>query len=480
MPTKIANIAKNTSYFTLALILQKAISLVYFTLYARALGPADLGKYYLAISFTTIFSIFTDLGLTNILTREAVRKSEDTGKLLGAVLALKFCLTAATLIILAVVAQLMGYQPLVRQLIYVSAISMLLDTFTTAFFACARAFHNLKYESISAVASQAVTLLVSLYLLSNHYGLVPLMFAQVASSAFAFAYSLFVLKKYWKLSVRPVWDKQIIWTMITLGLPFGIYALAQRFYTYFDSVLLFKIAGDAAAGLYQVPFKLINALQFLPMAFVASLYPALSHYWRDNREQLLITFERALNYSTIISLPITVGAICLADKIVILFKANFAAAALPLSITMLSLFFSFVNYPVGSLLNACDHQKTNTRNMIITTVASIVLNLILIPIFGVNGAALTVVLTTLLLFALGLGVSRQITPWRWRKVGPTFGKAFAASLIMAGLILFFKSNLSLLTLIILGALVYFACLFGLGGFKKADILSIKESFRTKS
>ena len=44
MADKIGNLARNTSYFTLALIGQKLISLAYFTIYARELGPADLGK----------------------------------------------------------------------------------------------------------------------------------------------------------------------------------------------------------------------------------------------------------------------------------------------------------------------------------------------------------------------------------------------------------------------------------------------------
>ena len=55
MPEKITNIAKNTSYFTLALILQKVISFTYFILIARALGPEDLGKYYFAISSPRFF-----------------------------------------------------------------------------------------------------------------------------------------------------------------------------------------------------------------------------------------------------------------------------------------------------------------------------------------------------------------------------------------------------------------------------------------
>ena len=91
--SKIANIAKNTSYFTFALILQKVISFTYFTVLARNLGPEDLGRYYFAISFTTIFAIFIDLGLSNVLTREVAKDEKRTVDLLGNILALKIPLS---------------------------------------------------------------------------------------------------------------------------------------------------------------------------------------------------------------------------------------------------------------------------------------------------------------------------------------------------------------------------------------------------
>src|SRR5574344_1337101 len=87
--TKISNIAKNTSYLTTALILQKIISFTYFTLLARYVGPANLGKYYFAISFTTIFAIFIDLGFANVLTREVAKDSERAQKWFSNILALK-------------------------------------------------------------------------------------------------------------------------------------------------------------------------------------------------------------------------------------------------------------------------------------------------------------------------------------------------------------------------------------------------------
>jgi len=476
---KIANIAKNTSYLTLALILQKIISFSYFTLLARFVGPAFLGKYYLAISLTTIFAIFIDLGLANVLTREVAKKDKEPSVWLGNILALKIPLTLLTLLALVILVGFLGYDSLTKTLVYVSAISMVLDSFTNSFFATSRGCHNLKFESIASVVFQLIVLFFGYGALLLGGGLIWAMLALALSSVFNFFYSLSIVYFKLKIKIKLIWDSVFAKDLIKIAWPFALFAIFQRFYTYLDSVFLSIFSGDEQVGLYQVAFKIIYALQFLPLAFTASLYPALSSYWRHNKEQLAITFERALNYLTIISLPIIVGVFLLADKIVLLFKDDYSAAAWPLKISIISLFFIFLNFPVGSLLNACDAQKRNTRNMIIVTIASVALNLILIPQFQALGASWVVLVTNFLMFILGMREAKKIIG-SWRKsIFSIFFKALVASLLM-GIIVYFGANyINIFLLTIIAALSYFIFLYSLGGFSKSDIMSIKNSFLKK-
>ncbi|NCN25260.1 hypothetical protein COT94_04180 [Candidatus Falkowbacteria bacterium CG10_big_fil_rev_8_21_14_0_10_37_14] len=474
---KIANIAKNTSYFTLALIGQKLISLAYFTIYARILGPEDLGKYYFAISFTTIFSIVLDLGLTNLLTRETAKNPEQAGKFLSSALGAKLILSAINLVLMTIIIGITGYSPLIITLIAVSVLSMIFDSFSNLFFAFSRAFHNLKYESISAVLAQAVTLIISLLVFKFNGGLVALMWAQVASSAFALLYSAIVIKSVWSLSLKPTWDWPFAKGLFLAALPFGLYAIAQRFYNYMDSVLLFQLAGDTAVGVYQIPFRAVNALQFLPIAFIASLYPALSNYWKNNRQQLVITFQRAMNYSLIIASPLAIGLAVLAPAVVKIFAHGFEPAVLPLQVSCLTIFFMFINYPIGSLLNACDKQKVNTRNMIITAVVSVVLNLILIPIWGVMGAVTTAVFSTALLFILNWLTALNIIAIIPVKIYHTLLKTLVASLLMAMVIYALINYLNVFVVVLIAMLVYFVALLAVGGLKPADLQSITKSFK---
>jgi O-antigen/teichoic acid export membrane protein len=478
MSTRVTNIAKNTSYFTLALILQKIISLTYFTIYARALGPADLGKYYLAISLTSIFAIFIDIGLANVLTREIAKDEKRAGEWLGSVLAIKIPLAALTSLAVIALVNILGYPELTRQLVYLSIACMVLDSFTLTFFACSRGFHNLKFESVSSVIFQAIVLVASLFILSHGGGVRWLMLSLILASVYNFLYSLLVLWKYWRVPIRPRWHPEIIRTIIILAVPFASYAIFQRCYTYLDSIFLSQLAGDAAVGVYQVPFKIINALQFLPMAFVASLYPALSLYWHNNRSQLAVTFVRAMHYSAIISLPIAIGGWVIADKLVLIFSAGYTGAIWPLRICLAALPFMFLGYPIGSLLNACDRQRVNTRNMLVVLLASVFMNLLLIPYFGVIGASITVVATNILMVVLGFLQVRPILG-QAPKLANQLSKIVLAALIMGLVIWQLKSLINIFILVAIGGFIYGLVLFLVGALRWSDITSVAGSFSRK-
>ncbi|MCK5212036.1 flippase, partial [Candidatus Parcubacteria bacterium] len=458
---KITSIAKNTSYFTAALVLQKVLSFTYFTILARNLVPEQLGKYYLAISFTTIFAIFIDLGMANVLTREVAKAKDKATAYLGAIMAIKLPLALLSITAAILTVNILDYPQIIRHLVYLSCVPMVLDSFTATFFAIMRGFHNLKWESIGAVMFQVIAMSVGIIALKMGYSLRWIMGAQVTASIIYFLYSSVMLRIKYQIRLWPKPNKTLIKFIVTLSIPFGLYGIFQRAYMYLDTVLLSQLAGDYDVGLYQIAFKIVFALQFLPLAFIASLYPAFASYWRDlktseqplqrgkpafasywrdikyfplslrrrgaggevaqtvgdeNPSQLVITFERAMNYLLIISMPISVGIIVLADKIIMLFKAEYINAVLPLQIIIASVVFIFLNYPIGALLNACDQQKRNTINMAIVLLASIIINIIIIPIYAAVGASITVVITNALMFTLGMYYARRIIKYRAWKI----------------------------------------------------------------
>lgn len=479
MEKRITSIAKNTSYFTLALAFQKILSFSYFFILAAFFGKEDLGKYYTAISFTTILAMVLDFGLANVITREVAKDKDGAQKVLSSTLSIKLVLAIASLAIGFAVAELIGYEKDIMLLISISSISMVADALSSTIFSAIRGFHNLKFESISAIMFQTVVFVLGLVAMEKGMG-VPLVLSALAiGSLINVVYASIVARNKFNLALSLEFSKQELKKLLYLALPFAIFVFAQRSYTYLDSILLSRLAGYSQVGIYQLAFKLVVAMQFMPAAFIASLYPAMSAYWLSNRRQLAISFERAINYLTIISLPVAFGVYALSDKILPLIGSGYQEALWPMRISVAALFFIFINFPIGALLNACDRQKANTRNMIIVAVASVIMNIIIIPRYGALGASITVLLTSILMVILGLTYVFKIIEYRPKANVPSFLKALFSSFLMAILVYSLKETMNPIPVAILAAVLYFVLIFVSGGIKKEDIRSIRASFSRK-
>jgi O-antigen/teichoic acid export membrane protein len=296
------------------------------------------------------------------------------------------------------------------------------------------------------------------------------------ASIYNFIYSFIIVRYRLNLKWRPVFQKEFIINIFNISWPFALFAISQRLYTYLDSVMIGVLANYHQVGVYQIAFKIIFALQFLPMAFTASLYPAMSSYWLNNKPQLVLSFERAVNYLIIISLPIIGGVMALDDKIVALFKAG-DEAIWPLRISILALFFIFVNFPIGSLLNACDRQRRNLYFMVTVTIISVAANFVLIPKYGATGASITVLFTSAIMFFLGIFEVRKIIDYKTKKNLATLGKSLWAAALMGVIVYYGKNYLPILVATTIGGILYFIFLYLVGGFKKQDIRSVYLSFR---
>jgi O-antigen/teichoic acid export membrane protein len=478
---KVSNIAKNTSYFTLALILQKVLTLAYFAVLARNINPEDLGKFYVSLSFASIFLTIIDLGQANVLTREVAKDDIAAKKYIRSIMAIKFPLIILSSAMVAAMANVLNYPDITKNLIYLSVGIMILDSLSTTFFAIIRGYHNLSYESVISVLMQAVILILGLFFIHEHLGLYFLMVATISGSIFRFSTSLILLTKKWKVSLRPDFNWPAMKAILAITAPFAMFAIFNKLYLYLDTVMLSKLAGDYETGIYQIAFKFIFALQFLPLAFVASLYPAFAKYWGEGNEstQLAVTFERAINYLTFIALPISAGIFAIAPELIRFFKPEYAAGVGPLRITILALFFIFLNYPIGSLLNACDRQKDNTRNMLIALALSVVLNIFLIPKFQAWGAGITVLATNITMFALSLGYVPKIMKLRPQKMLMPFLKAAISTALMFMFVINLKGSYNVFIVSGIGGMIYFVALFLSRAVRREDVVSIWGSFARK-
>ena len=190
--------------------------------------------------------------------------------------------------------------------------------------------------------------------------------------------------------------------------------------------------------------------------------PGISSLLVKDREQVSKVFEDAMWYMMLLVTPIVLGIWSIADQLIPAFAGtDFNGSILPLQILIFVLFFIFLDFPIGALLNAADRQVTKTAIMGVTMVVNVVLNFALIPIYGVIGATIAALGSFFVLFVGGLYFVPQIISWKPSRLIGRLLPILISGFVMAGVAVLLKSQLHFVLVIALAALVYLALLFAL-------------------
>lgn len=455
-----ASVAKNTAYMTLASIGQKILSFLYFTFIARMVGAEDTGKYFLALSFTTIFAVITDFGLSPSLNREVARKPEEASRHLSSVLGVKILFIVGTYIAMMAVAQLLSYSDEMLLLIALSGITMIFDSIHLSFYAVLRGMHQLKYEARAIVMSQFTTLCIGTAALLLGQPLVWLIIAFIISSFLNVLYAWYMLRHRAHVRIAVRFEKTLVKSMLVVAFPFALAGIFARVYSFSDSVFLSKLANTKAVGWYSVPNKIAFAFQFIPLALSAALFPRMSEAFVCDREHLAYLFERAMKYLIVVAMPLAIFLGVLSPEIILtIYTTEYAPAIVPMQILLASLIFAFIDFPVGSLLNSCNHQATQTTAMGVAMVVNVAANIALIPSYGVVGAAIAALLGNVALFVVGYLFVPRIAIVHHRKLlGWVVGVGLLAGVI--GVLMWFsKAVIPWYLTLLIGGVLYCGGLF---------------------
>ncbi len=468
-------VVRNTSYLVLAFVGQKVLTFVYFTLIARTVGVEGAGRYFLAVSFTTMFSIFVDLGLANVLVREVAKFPDKAKTLLANVLGIKVILAGLTVTAALITAHILNYHPQTTLMISIACAVMVLDSVHLVLYAAMRGFQNLKYEAIGVISGQSVTIVVGSFFLFTGMPLQFLVVALLCGSSWNVVWAAWSL--YRRFGVLPAFriDRAMARFLWSVTIPFALAGIFSRVYSYIDSIMISKLISEGAVGLYGVAYKIAFAFQFLPMAFAAALYPAMSETYVTDRKKLGLLVTVSLNYLMLIVVPIAFGVATLAQEfILLLYGPEFLGSVMPLQILMFSLIFAYLYWPGGSLLNATDRQALNTTVMGATMVLNIVLNALLIPRMGILGAAFAALAGNALLWSGAMFFARRVTRIDKRAFFKMAFKTLFAGVVMSAGLIALRDRMSIFVLVPFGALVYIGALFAVGGVTLKEIRAIRD------
>lgn len=466
-------IAKNTVLMTAASILQKIIAFVYFAIIARHFGAGDTGSYFFAMSFVTIFSVFIDLGLSNVLVREGAKKINKIEDYLSSIFFVKLFTSIFTYLLIIFFINILNYNLDTKILVYIAGITIIFDSVHLSFYGALRSVGNLFFESVGMFFSQLLTMILGGFFIYFNFPLYFLMIAFLIPSFLNVVYVSLIIKIKYKIKLKAIYDPEVLKYFFPIAVPFALAAIFNRVYSYIDSIILSKLASAEVVGWYSIPYKTSYAFQFIPIALVAAVYPRFSEYFFSNKERLKYIFEYALKYLLILAFPIAVGIFILADDIIInIFSIEYINSIPALKILIFATVFIFMNFLLGAFLNACDRQKTQTVLVGVVMILNIILNFLFIPKFGVSGAALAALLGNIVITIVSFFIVPKIIQISFRFIFKTLIQLSISSLIMALLVWYTNSVTNFYLAIFVGIVIYLLMLIVTRAISKKQILEV--------
>lgn len=376
----------NTSWLMGEKIFRIGISALVGVLVVRHLQPEGFGKLSYAISFVTLFSTLSTLGLDNIIIKHLVNDNGARDSYLGTSFILKlFGSVIGTLASIALIF-LTNFDNSTRVLVTIISFTLILQSFNVIdyFF---QAHVMAKYSVYSLLASVIVSSIFKVMLIILNAPLIYFGFAYTLE-AVVLAIGLVLMVQLKQHSITQ-WrfDARVAKSFIKLSLPLIISGAMVTLYMRIDQVMIKNMLGDVQTGLYSSAVNLSEAWYFIPVALVGSFYPALISA-KANIKLFEKRTKQLFALLLAVSLPMALVIALFSNLIItILYGETYEPAAEVLKVHIWSGIFVFLGVASSRWLIIEDLQNYSTVVTAIGAVINIGLNFILLPRIGMVGAA---------------------------------------------------------------------------------------------
>ena len=471
----IQRIAKNTGVLGISQVITSILGFFVLIYIARYLGEVGFGKYSFAISFTALFIIFADLGISNLIIRELARNKELTNEYLTNVSVIKLLLSFLAFGFIAVTINLMDYPQDTTYAVYLFGVYMILTSFALAFKSIFQAYEKMEYTAVVMIIEKIILIPLVLFVLTSGYGLIELAYVYVFVGivAVTLSFSIVLIKI---AKPKPTINLSLWKTLIIGSIPFGLNALFAVLFFQIDTVMLSIFKDDAAVGIYNAAYVPLLALTGIISGMVVSaLYPVMSRYFISSKDSLETFTVLPSKYMAIIGFPIGIGCFVLADRFIALFYLDqYSASIIAFQILALFIPIRLVSSITGTLLTSINRQSLRTVSVGLSALFNIVLNAVLIPYLSYIGASIATVLSEVFLYFVFIYFINK--HYKKLELHKHFIKPLIASLVMGGFVFYFI-GVNLLLLILSACFVYFVMLLVLRTFTQEDKNIFKQVVR---
>ena len=368
----------------------------------RLLTAADYGKFSFALALATIVETIMDIGLGSVTVREVARDRDAAGRIFRNVLGLKLMWVAGGLAVLAIAAPVLRSDPIVVRACYLLGISSAVRSYLLTVRGLLQGLNRFDVEAAVVVSDRVLLLAFGTLALVGGYGLDGLCLAFVAARLLMCVGVGWLVHSFTQ-SVLPTFDRAAWRQIQAAALPLGFFMITLNLYTYIDTVILGVVRSDAETGWYAAAYRIYEGLTYAPAVLSAVLTPRFSYLFVHDRAALRTQFVRALAAAGGLGILLGAAALWLAGPIVsLLFGSSYGPSVVPLQVLSGGALFVFSTW----ILHAAAIATNLDRRLLVTTAvglgSNVALNLLLIPRWGIAGAAWATVIaeaaTVVLLF----------------------------------------------------------------------------------
>ncbi len=427
------------------------------------LGVNGYGKYTTVFQYFAFLGAISDLGLHLTMTREISKKGANESEIISKIFTLRILISFSAFFVLAAFVAFLPYSIDIRLGILIVSVAFLFSSsygLLNGLFQKKLATDRIALTELAGKVIQAIIIVLAVKLNKSFlFAVNSLLF----SMAFNFVVIYFLANKFVKIKFIidiPYWKK-----FLKKSLPLGIGAIATFCYFKIDTLLLGFFHTQEQVGIYGAAYKIIETLVFFPAMVIGLVFPIFSRYINE-KEKFNKIVNITFKFFIIIVTPLVISVQFLADEIVtIIGGAEFIRSAFVLQILIFALAFIFFGQLFTNALIAASKQKTLMTILIVAAVFNLSANIIFIPTYSYNGAALISAITELLVAAIAFFILFKNNIYR-PSIPKTSFIALAGALMFS---VYYYSALFLPITIALAVLSYFAILLIFKVISKSEV-----------
>ena len=393
-----SNVINSIGWLLFEKVFRLVVGFYVFILIAKHLGPEDFGLLNFVTALTDIFLYFSPLGLNMIVVKKflGLRNSHDL--ILGSSFLAHF-LGAIIFYTAAIISiYLLRPEDQVSQFLVIIAGMTIVIRSTDIIRYWFESNIQSKYIASASITSFGIFSIIKVALVLNNAG-IELIIWSIVLEQLLIALILIYISRHKGIFNQKIKAKFFfIKELLSESWPFMISAAAMLIFLKVDQIMLGEILNDRAVGIYSAAVRLTEILHFLPIIIMNSFFPLLFKTNEIDRDSIVGQFQEVLIFLIRLGLILIIPMSFFSEEIIFLFYGEeFLEASKILSIHLWTAFFVFFNIVFSKWHLIENTQIFHMEKAVVGATLNILLNLILISLYGVIGAAIATLISLFLI-----------------------------------------------------------------------------------